>query len=84
MGRKYSTRGGGRNACRILVAMPERKRPLGRPRHKCVDNIKMDVGELGWGGIGWVDVALDRGRKKTLCEHSNELSRFTKCWEVLE
>jgi hypothetical protein len=60
---------GKRNACRILVAMPERKRPQGSPRHRCVDNIKMDLRELGWGGMDWVDVTQDSGRRRTLCEH---------------
>jgi hypothetical protein len=39
-----------RNAYRILVGKPEGKRPLGRPRHRWVDNIKMDLGEIGWDG----------------------------------
>jgi hypothetical protein len=38
-----------RNAYRLLVGKPEEKRPLGRPRRSWVDNIKMDLGELGWG-----------------------------------
>jgi hypothetical protein len=40
-----------RNAYRILVGMPEGKRPLGRPRRKWVDNIKMDIREIGWYGL---------------------------------
>jgi hypothetical protein len=40
-----------RNANRILVGMPEGKRPLGRPRRKWVDNIKMDLREIGWDGL---------------------------------
>jgi hypothetical protein len=39
-----------RNAYRILVGNPEEKRPLGRPRHRWVDNIKMDLREIGWDG----------------------------------
>jgi hypothetical protein len=44
-----------RNACRILVGKRGGKRPLGRPRHRWVDNIKMDLGdmELGWYGLDW-------------------------------
>jgi hypothetical protein len=42
-----------RNAYRILVGKPERKRPLGRPRHRSVDNIKTDLRETGWDGMGW-------------------------------
>jgi hypothetical protein len=43
-----------RNACRILVGMPEGKRPLGRPRRRWVDSIKMDLGEIGWDGVDWI------------------------------
>jgi hypothetical protein len=46
-----------RNEFRILVGNPEGKRPLGRPRRRWVDNIKMDLREIGWGGMDWIDVA---------------------------
>jgi hypothetical protein len=49
-----------RNAYRILVGKPEGKRPLGRRKHRWVDNIKMDLREIGWGGMGWLDLAQDR------------------------
>jgi hypothetical protein len=49
-----------RNAYRILVGKPEGKRPLGRPRCKWVDNIKMDPREIGWDGMDWIDLAQDR------------------------
>jgi hypothetical protein len=42
-----------RKAYRLLVGKPERKRPLGRPIHRWVDNIRMDLGEVGWGGVIW-------------------------------
>jgi hypothetical protein len=42
-----------RNAYRLLVGKPEAKRPLGRPRHRWVDNIRMDHREVGWGGLDW-------------------------------
>jgi hypothetical protein len=51
MGRACSTNGEKRNAYRILVGNPEGKRPLGRPRRRWVDNIKMDLGEIGWDGM---------------------------------
>jgi hypothetical protein len=38
------------------------KRPLGRPRRRWVDNIKMDLGEVGWDGVDWIDLAQDRDR----------------------
>jgi hypothetical protein len=49
-----------RNAYRILVGKPERKRPLGKPRCKWVDNIKMNLREIGWGGMDWINLAEDR------------------------
>jgi hypothetical protein len=51
MGGSCSTNGGKRNAYRLLVGKPEGKRPLGRPRHRSVDNIRMDLGEVGWGDV---------------------------------
>jgi hypothetical protein len=41
---------------------PEGKRPLGRPRHRWVDNITMDLGEVGWGDVDWIGLAKDRNR----------------------
>jgi hypothetical protein len=48
------------NAYRVLVEKPERKRPLGRSRRRWVDNIKMDLGETGWGGMDCIDLDQDR------------------------
>jgi hypothetical protein len=48
-----------RNAYRILVGEPEGKRPLGRPRRWCLVNIKMDLGEIRWDGIDWIDLTQD-------------------------
>jgi hypothetical protein len=42
------------NAYRILVGMPEGKRPLGGPRRRWVDNIKKDLREIGWDGVVWI------------------------------
>jgi hypothetical protein len=47
--------GKARNAYRILVGTQEGKRPLGRPRRRWVDNIKMDLGEIGWDGRDWIE-----------------------------
>jgi hypothetical protein len=52
--------GGKINACRILVGKPEGKRPLGKPRRRWVDNIKMDLREIEWDGVDWIDMAKDR------------------------
>jgi hypothetical protein len=49
-----------RNAYRLLVGKPEGKRPLGRPRRRWVDNIRMDLGEVGWGDVDWIGLAQDR------------------------
>jgi hypothetical protein len=49
-----------RNAYRILVGGQEGKRPLGRPRRRWVDNIKMDLREIGWDGMDWIDLAQGR------------------------
>jgi hypothetical protein len=62
MGRACSRNGERRNAYRILVGKPEGRRPLGRPRRRWVDNIKMDLREVGWDGRDWIDLAQDRNR----------------------
>jgi hypothetical protein len=59
MGRACSTNGE-KNAYRILVGKPEGKRPLERPRRTWEDNIKMELGKIGWGGMDWIDLAQDR------------------------
>jgi hypothetical protein len=53
-----------RNAYRMLVGKPERKRPLGRQRRRWVDNIKIDLIEIGWDGMDWIDLAEDRDQWK--------------------
>jgi hypothetical protein len=58
--------GHNRNACRILVGNPEGKRPLERPGRRWVDNIKMDLREIVWDGIDWIDMAQDRDRWRAL------------------
>jgi hypothetical protein len=49
-----------RNAYRILVGKPKGKRPLGRSRRKWEDHIRMDLREVGWDGMDWIDLAQDR------------------------
>jgi hypothetical protein len=49
-----------RNAHNILVGKPERKRPLGRPRHKWEDNIRIDLREIGWEDVDWMHQAKNR------------------------
>jgi hypothetical protein len=55
-----------RNAYRLLVGSPWGKRPLGRPRHRWVDSIRMDLGEVGWGDVDWIGLAQDRIRWRAL------------------
>ena len=58
--------GEGRGMYRVLVGKPEGKRPLGRPRHRWEDDIKMDLQEVGCGGIDWIELAQERGRWQAL------------------
>jgi hypothetical protein len=55
-----------KNAYRILVGNPEGKRPLGRPRRRWVDNIKIDLRETGCDGGDWIDLAQDRDQWRAL------------------
>jgi hypothetical protein len=55
-----------RNAYRLLVRKPEGNRSLGRPRCRWVDNIKMDLVEVGWGDVDWIGLAQDRDRWRAL------------------
>jgi hypothetical protein len=54
------------NEYRILVGKPEVRRPLGRPRRRWVDNINMDLREIGWNGMDWIDMAQDRDQWRAL------------------
>jgi len=55
-----------RGVCRVLVGEPERKSPLGRPRHRWEDNIKMDLQEVGCWVLDWIRLAQDRDRWQAL------------------
>jgi hypothetical protein len=57
-----STNGKKRNACWLLAGKSEGKRPLGKPRCRWVDNIEMDLGEIGWGDVDWIGLAQDKRR----------------------
>jgi len=65
MGGTCGAYGGGERCAQVLVGKPEGKRPLGRPRRRWEDNIKMDLREMGGGG-DWMELALDRDRWRTL------------------
>jgi hypothetical protein len=62
MGRGYRTN----MENRTLVGKPEGKRPLGRPRHSLVDNIKIDLRDIGWGGMDRIDLAEDKNQWRAL------------------
>jgi hypothetical protein len=55
-----------RGAYRALLGKPEARRPLGRPRRRWEDNIKMDLREVGWGSMDWIDLVQDRDRWRAL------------------
>jgi len=57
-----------RGIYRVLVGKPEGKRPLGRPRSRWEDNIKMDLQEVGCGGMDWIELAQDRDRWQALVD----------------
>ena len=66
MGRACSMYGEGRSVYRVLVGKPEGKRPLGRPRRRWEDNIKMDLQEVECGGMGWIELAEGRDSWRAL------------------
>ena len=55
-----------RDVYKVLVGKPEGKRPLGRPRRRWGNNNKMDLQEVGCGGMDWIDLAQDRDRWRAL------------------
>jgi hypothetical protein len=59
-----------RGAYNIVVGRPEERRPLGKPRRRWEDNIKMDLAEIGFGDVDWIHLAQDRDRSS--CEYGNE------------
>jgi hypothetical protein len=67
------------NAYRILGGKPEGKRPLGRPRRRWLDNIKICLRLIRWGGMDWIDRAQERDPVEGSCEHGNEPSCSVKC-----
>ena len=63
------------------MGKPEGKRPRGRTRHRKEGNIKMDLQEVGWGHLGWIDLAQDRNRWQTLVNAVMNL-RVHKMWGI--
>jgi hypothetical protein len=54
------------NAYRVLMGDPEGKRPLGRPRRRWEDNVKINFREVGWGGMNWIHLSQDRDHWRAL------------------
>jgi hypothetical protein len=77
-----------RGAHNILVGKPERRRPLGRPRLRWEDNIKMDLGDIGFGDVDLIRLAQDRDRWRalvnTVIEHGDKSSGSIKYGELLD
>jgi hypothetical protein len=69
-----------RNAYRLLVGKPDGKRPLGSPRRRCVDNIRMGPGEVGWGDVDWIGLAQDKNRWRALL---NSVLNFRVPWNAI-
>ena len=81
MSRECSTDIESRGAYRILVWKPEGKRPLGRPRRRWEDNIKMDLKEVGCGGMDWIEVAQDMDWWRTVVSAVMNFRVSVKCGE---
>ena len=73
-----------RGVYRFTVGKPEGRRPLGRPRRRWVDNIRMYLQEVGCGYMDWIGLVQDRDRWRTLFECGNEPSGSVKCVEFLD
>ena len=73
-----------RGVCGVLVGIPEGKRLLGRPWRRWEDDIKMDLQEVGCGGMDWIELDQDRNRIAGTCECGNDLSGSIKCGEFLD
>jgi hypothetical protein len=59
------------NSYRLLVGKPDGRRPLGRPRRRWVDNIRMDLVEVGWGDVDWIGLAQNRDRWRAEAKKNN-------------
>jgi hypothetical protein len=72
-----------RNSYRLLVGKPEGRRPLWRPRRRWLNNIRMDLIEVGWRDVDWIGLVQDRDRWRAL-EFGIEPSGSIKCWETID
>jgi len=84
MGGACSAYGEEERLYRGLVGKSEGKRPLVRPRRGWEDNIKMDLQEVGCGGVDWIEMAQDRDRWRALVNAVMNLRGYIKCGEFLD
>jgi hypothetical protein len=84
VGKACGVFGGEEECIHITVGKLEGKRTLGRQRHKWVDNIKVDLLEIGCGGVDWIFSGSGKGQLESCCECGNESSGSIKCWETIE
>jgi hypothetical protein len=83
--RHVSRMGDKRNTYELLVGKPERRRPLGKLRRRWLDNIRMDLLELGWGDVDWIGLTQGRNRwRRALVNSILNLRVSIKCWETIE
>jgi hypothetical protein len=73
-----------RKVYKVLVGKPEGKRPLGRPRHRWEDGIRMDLREICLGGGGFDLTGSEQGQVAGSCEHGNEFSVFVEAVKFLD
>jgi hypothetical protein len=82
VGRACNRNGEKRNSDRIFGEKPEETSK--RSRRRSVDNNKMDLREIGWDFIGWIDLAQNRDQCRALVNKVMNFRGFIKCWEILE
>jgi hypothetical protein len=76
--------GAKRNVYMLLVRKPEGKIPLGRPRHRWVDKVKIDHVEIALGDVDWIGLAQSKENVESSCERGDEPSGSIKRWETIE
>jgi hypothetical protein len=74
----------GRGVYRFLVGKPEGRRPLGRRKHRWEDSIKLDLQEVGCGGMDWIELAQHGDKVAGTCDCGNEPSVSVKCGELFD
>jgi hypothetical protein len=78
MGGACGSHGGGEKCIQHFGGKPDGRRPLGRPRRRWEDNIRMDFGEVGFGNVDWIGFIWLQGQVAGSCEHGNEPSGSIK------